>query len=202
MERQLDPPGLEEWEPWHPKEVFSLLHSVEAPWHIAGGWALDLWHGFETRSHEDIEIAVLRNDFNTFRCALKGMHLFCAGSGQVQCLPPRADPPESVHQLWCLDPEARRWRLDIMLEPGTTDEWVFRRDSSVRRQRPDMIGRTIEGIPFLNPAGVLLFKAKHIRGKDELDFENAVGKLDDTERIWLRNALNHAHSGHKWISGL
>jgi hypothetical protein len=52
---QLDPPGLEAWEPWHPDEVFSLLNAVDAPWHIAGGWALDLWHGFETRGREDKE---------------------------------------------------------------------------------------------------------------------------------------------------
>jgi hypothetical protein len=199
---QYDPSGFETWEPWHPEEVFSLLHSVEAPWHIAGGWALDLWLGYESRSHEDIEIVVLRNDFNVFRRPLRGMHFFCAGGGQVQFLPSAALPPESIHQVWCLDARTRRWKLDIMLEPGTAEKWIFRRDSSIRRRRSDMIGRTNEGLPFLKPAGVLLFKAKHLRGKDKRDFENALGKLDAEERGWLKTALPHAHPGHEWIARL
>jgi hypothetical protein len=202
MERQLDPPGLDAWEPWHPDEVFRLLRSVDVPWCVAGGWALDLWHGFETRSHEDIEIAVLRDDFDAFRRALRAMHFFCAGGGQVQFLPPAALPPESIHQVWCLDAQSRRWKLDIMLEPGTAEEWIFRRGSSIRRRRSDMIGWTIEDLPFLKPAGVLLFKAKHLRGKDERDFENALGKLDAKERGWLKTALTHAHPGHEWIARL
>jgi hypothetical protein len=197
--RKLDPPSLEAWEPWHPNEIFNLLHSADVPWCVAGGWALDLWHGIETRGHEDIEIAILRNDFNAFRRALEEMQFFCAGNGHVQRLAPSADPPESIHQLWCLDAEARRWRLDIMLEPGTGDEWVFRRDNSIRRQRSDMIGQTDDGLPYLKPAGVLLFNAKHRRGKDELDFENALRKLDAEERGWLKTALNRAHLGHEWI---
>jgi Aminoglycoside-2''-adenylyltransferase len=200
--RQLDPPGLEAWEPWHPNEVFSLLDPVEAPWHFAGGWAVDLWLGFQTRSHEDIEIAILRDDFNAFRRALDGVHFFCAGSGQLQYLPTVALPPESIHQVWCLEAQTRRWKLDIMLEPGTAEEWIFRRDSSIRRRRTDVIGRTDEGMPYLKPAGVLLFKTKHLRGKDELDFENALGKLEAEERDWLRTALNHAHPGHEWIARL
>jgi hypothetical protein len=199
MNSRLNALGLEAWEPWHPDEVFERLHPVDVPWHFAGGWALDLWRGFETRSHEDIEIAILRNDFSDLRQALEGMHFFCAASGQVQYLPTAALPPESIHQVWCLDAQTRRWKLDIMLEPGTAEEWIFRRDNSIRRRRSDMIGRTGRGIAFLKPAGVLLFKAKHLRGKDELDFENALGKLDAEERAWLKTALNHAHPGHGWI---
>jgi hypothetical protein len=132
--------------------------------------------------------------------ALDGVHFFCAGSGQLQYLPTVALPLESIHQVWCLEAQTRRWKLDIMLEPGTAEEWTFRRDSSIRRQRPDMIGRTDEGMPNLKPAGVLLFKTKHLRGKDELDFENALGKLGAEERAWLKTALNHSHPRHGWIS--
>ena len=31
-------------------------------WFFAGGWAIDLFLGKETRKHSDIEIAILRND--------------------------------------------------------------------------------------------------------------------------------------------
>jgi hypothetical protein len=200
MGEPLDPPGLNAWSPLHPNELFQRLRGVEAPWHMAGGWALDLWHGFETRRHEDIEIAIIRSDFAAIRQALADMQFFCADGGQVRYLPADEEPPGAIHQVWCLDAKTRRWTLDIMLEPGTVDEWVFRRDKSICRLRSDMVGRTSDGLPFLKPAGVLLFKAKDLRGKDETDFENAVGKLDAEERAWLKAALGHAHRGHDWIS--
>jgi hypothetical protein len=202
MGQELDAPGLEAWKPWHPNEVFSFLHAVDAPWHIAGGWALDLWHGFETRNHEDIEIAVIRSDFSAFRRAFAEMQFFCAGSGRVQHLAADAEPLGAVHQVWCLDNTMRQWKLDIMLEPGTADEWVFRRDRRISRRRSDLIGQTSDGLPYLRPAGVLLFKAKNLRGKDELDFENAAGKLEAEERSWLKTALTNAHPGHEWIARL
>ena len=202
MDRPIDPPGLEAWQPFHPDELFRRLRGIGAPWHVAGGWALDLWHGFETRSHEDIEIAVLRNDFGSFRRALAEMTFFCAGGGQLHHLPSDADAPQSIHQVWCLDADSRRWKLDIMFESGTADEWVFRRDQRICRRRSDMVGRTKDGLPFLNPAGVLLFKAKHRRAKDQRDFENVIGTLDESERDWLRTALGHAHPGHEWIARL
>ncbi len=202
MEEQPDPPGLEDWDPWHPNELFLRLQTVEAPWYVAGGWALDLWHGFETRRHEDIEIAVLRSDFGAFRRKLPEMQFFCAGGGQFHRLTPGFEPPDSVHQVWCLDARTRRWKLDIMLEQGTVEKWVFRRNDEIWRPRSEMIGKTSDGLPFLNPAGVLLFKAKQQRAKDELDFARAVGKLAGGDRRWLRAALERAHPGHEWISQL
>ena len=202
MREKHDPPGVEDWDPWHPNELFLRMQTVDAPWHVAGGWALDLWHGIETRRHEDVEIAILRSGFGIFPRALPGMHLFCASGGELHHLPPDAEPPESIHQVWCLDAKTRRWKLDIMLEPGTPEQWVFRRDGRILRRRADMIGRTAGGVPFLKPAGVLLFKAKHRRPKDELDFAKAVGKLERGDRRWLRAALERAHPGHDWISQL
>jgi hypothetical protein len=50
------------WSPWHPRELAQRLEGMSKPWCIVGGWALDLWHGHETRAHEDIEFTVLRGD--------------------------------------------------------------------------------------------------------------------------------------------
>jgi hypothetical protein len=55
-------PQLPTWEPLTPEQVAQLLRGVEIPWWIAGGWALDLFMGRQTRAHNDIEISVFRGD--------------------------------------------------------------------------------------------------------------------------------------------
>ena len=39
-----------------------VLHSLRRPWFVAGGWAIDLFLGRETRNHQDIDIAIFRED--------------------------------------------------------------------------------------------------------------------------------------------
>src|SRR3989475_11147798 len=43
-------------------EVARLMRGFPRPWYIAGGWAIDIFLGRETREHDDIDVAVLRND--------------------------------------------------------------------------------------------------------------------------------------------
>jgi hypothetical protein len=35
---------------------------MRPPWWIAGGWALDLFLGYQTRGHGDLDVGVLRCD--------------------------------------------------------------------------------------------------------------------------------------------
>jgi hypothetical protein len=37
------------------KRVQAVMAAFQFPWFIAGGWALDLYIGRETREHDDIE---------------------------------------------------------------------------------------------------------------------------------------------------
>src|ERR1700743_545650 len=85
-----DPPGIDAWVPWSPREVATQFAALDVPWCVAGGWALDLWHGRMTREHEDIEIAMPRRHFATVRAALAGLELFVAGNSEVTYLPPSA----------------------------------------------------------------------------------------------------------------
>ncbi len=41
------------------KYVSNIMSDFKQPWFFAGGWAIDLFLGKETRIHEDIEIGVL-----------------------------------------------------------------------------------------------------------------------------------------------
>jgi hypothetical protein len=155
-----------------------------------------------TRAHEDLEIAVLRADLASVRRALSGFELFVVGDGEVRALPPGAQPPDSKHQNWVLDTAADVWRMDVMLEPGDIDTWIFRRDESIHAPRAFMIDKTDDAIPFRGPHGALLYKANATRPKDEADFSAVLPKLTPSARHWLSNAIQRAHPGHPWIEQL
>jgi hypothetical protein len=122
--------------------------------------------------------------------------------GQISLLPDDTVPDPSIAQIWCWDIAANRWRVDIMIEPGTPETWVCKRDHTISRPRNEIVRHSPAGIPYLGPAAILLLKAKHQRPKDEADFELALPILDETERAWLKQSLAKLHLDHVWIETL
>ena len=194
----MTPPDLDAWSPWRPAELAARLAGAPVPWAVAGGWALDLWHGRQTRAHEDIEFAVPRTDFPLIRPYLADMRLYEAADGTVAEL----DGEPSARQIWVLDPVAHRWRTDIFLEPGDGTTWVSHRDPRITRPYPEAVARTADGVPYLRPELVLFTKAKHRRDKDEADLALALPALGPPARRWLADALDLAHPGHVWRARL
>lgn len=169
---------------------------------MVGGWALDLWHGEETRLHEDIEFAVLRQHLPQFREKLAGVMIHAVDDGRITPLAPHDTPAPETGQFWCRDEAAGCWRADMMIDPGTPEMWVCKRDPSIRRPRAQMVRRSTQGVPYLAPQAVLLLKAKYQRPKDEQDFEAALPRLSPDERSQLGQWLEHLHPGHVWSARL
>ncbi len=200
-ETRWDGPGLDAWDAWRPERVAELLAGTTVPWCVVGGWAIDLYLGRETRTHEDLEIAIPRHGFSTLRTHLAGYRLHEVNDGSVRALADDESPSADAHQNWVLDVDADAWRMDVMLEPSDADTWRFRRDPHVQAPRARMVGYR-DRIPYLRPEGVLLFKAKAVREKDERDFAACLAVLDDNSRGWLAAALARVHHGHHWIEQL
>jgi hypothetical protein len=174
---------------------------VDVPWCVVGGWAIDLFLGTTTRSHDDLEIAVPRPGFGAIRARLHDCVHHAVGDGEVRRLDDDALPPPHRHQVWVLDPRANEWRVDVMLEPGDDETWVFRRDARVRAVLADV--RSVrDGVPYLAPEAVLLFKAKYLRAKDEADFAACRPHMTAGARGWLAAALSIVHPSHRWIAQL
>jgi hypothetical protein len=198
-----DGPPLEAWKPWTPGECARVLAAYSLPWCVVGGWAVDLSIGRETRFHEDLEIAIPRDDFPVIRTHFEraGYVLHEVGDGEVRRLDANTQRNPEKHQNWVMDPSTYEWRVDVMLEAGDPTTWVFRRDERIRAPRAFMEGRA-NGVPYLKAHGVLIYKAKYMRPKDEADFAIAAPLLSAAERAWLIEALSLAHPGHAWIGQL
>jgi hypothetical protein len=186
-----DPP----WDAWHPRDVAERLRGVSTPWWVVAGWAIDLFRGEQTREHEDLEIAVPQDGFGEIRATLSDYEVDVVGAGRIWPLDSAAF--DIMHQTWVRD--AGIYRLDIFREPHDGEVWICRRDETIREPMPRIVRRTPDGIPYLVPEIVLLFKAKWTREKDETDLRGALPLMSGEQRSWLRAALARVHPGHPWL---
>jgi hypothetical protein len=72
------------------KEVLAaiapLMRGFNAPWCVAGGWALDLFLGRITRPHGDLELAIFRQDQHLLRQHLRDWIFQKVVAGAPPCL--------------------------------------------------------------------------------------------------------------------
>jgi hypothetical protein len=104
-------------------------------------------------------------------------------------------PPKVASRLAGVDVPwafAAGWALELFLkEKGGVGS---------REHEAEAIRRTNDGLPYLAPEIVLLFKARWSRPKDEDDLNRVLPLLDAPARRWLRQALERVHPGHAWIA--
>lgn len=172
------------------------------PWFIAGGWAIDLYLGRMTRTHADIEIAILRRDQVALHAYFHDWLWQKASAGQfVPWL--RAERLElPVHELYCFNARAEPQQLEILLNEAHGSEWVYRRDTSISRPLAQCYLTTGADINFLTPEIVLLYKSKQPRAKDEQDFAAVAPRLEPERRQWLRGAIATCAPAHRWLNRL
>jgi hypothetical protein len=191
-----------DWEPWCPVEAATRLESVTAPWAVAAGWAIDLFLGCERREHQDLEIAVPAERFAEVVPALSELELYVVGPATVEPLARAGHLLDTHHQTWGLDRLPNRWRIDVFREPSDGDQWVNRRDERIRLPYAEVVERSADGIPYVRPEIVLLFKAKAARPKDESDLAAVLPHLDPSRRRLLRTWIELVHPGHFWLADL
>ena len=200
------PEALGEWEPLSVEAVTELLRGIDARWWIAGGWALDLHLGRQTRPHHDIDVLVLREDLPGVRERLRGWDLHAAdppGAGRLRPWPGPERLPAALHDIWCRQTPSSPWALQLMVDDTEGADWLYRRDSRIRRPVAGLHGpASTPGRPVLAPEVQLLYKSRTPRPKDVDDFSALVGALDDGRRDWLRRALSTVGPGHAWLDRL
>ncbi len=195
------------WRPATPTDAGEILNAVQAPWWIAGGWAIDLFLGCETRTHQDLDVGVRRVDAVPVMETLRSWEFFEAHQGMLHRIARGEQPRPEVNSLWGRPVNEREWVLELMLDESGTDErgneeWVFRRGPSIRRPFAGAIRRTRDGTPYLAPEIQLLYKARDLRARDQADFERACALLGGSAARWLRACLERLYPRHPWLTAL
>jgi aminoglycoside-2''-adenylyltransferase len=175
--------------------AFSMMTNFDAPWGIAGGWAIDLFIGHQSRPHIDIDIAVMRADQQQLRSQLSGRVEKVVEHRRAKWSPTEVLdlPVHEIHVTW-----GDGYQVELLLNEQDKEarEWVFRRDWRIRR--PLAATFTTSGVPHLSPEIVLLYKAKAPSPKDDADFHAALPHLREDQCLWLREALDVTAPGHRW----
>lgn len=188
-------PELGPWKPLGLEETAALFEGADFRWWISGGIALELHLGRTWREHEDADVGITRRDVPELSVYLAGRDIHIAANGILS--PWRGhEPLAELHQnnLWCRRSSTEPWALDVTVGDGDEEEWVFRRDPSVRIPWSEAVLSGPDDIPYLAPELQLLFKSQHVRAKDELDAKIVIAELSWSQREWLHLHLPIAHS--------
>ena len=189
------------WQALHPNEVKQLLKDLAIPWWIAGGWAIDLFVGNQTREHLDIDVLILRKDQFIIKDYLSDWLLYKTNQPGLLLWDKREFLEIGVNSIWCKKDEQSPWLMEIMFLDSEDDEWFYRREPKIREPINQIGNITKDNIPYLLPEIQILFKAKrHSEVKNEQDFQNALPLLSEQQKHWLIKSLNiEFPNGHIWI---
>lgn len=194
----------DKWEPLSVEAAVELMSGLCVPWWIAGGWAIDLFLGRQTRSHEDTDVLIRRDDQMEVQAYLSDWDLHKTQQPGLRPWAPGEFLDRPVDDIWCRRTPDSPWSLQLMLLDTDGDLWVFKRDPEIRGPLASLGRRTEAGVPYLSPEIQLLYKARpQPLEKDQSDFELAMPCLSRSTRTWLLRCLEKRFpNGHAWITRL
>jgi hypothetical protein len=190
------------WRAISPSEATAWLAPLSVRWWFAGGWAIDLHAGAQSRPHADLDVGILRRDVREVLAVFSSWDVYAAEAGSLTRLNAGALPRSSVNSLWCRPAGTTEWLVEFLLDDAMEDEWVFRRQPDIRRQLASIVRHTPERLAYLAPEIQLLYKSRKSRARDEADFRLLAPLLDDNARDWLSDALARTDPCHAWIADL
>jgi len=179
------------------KYINNVMSGFNKNWFFAGGWAIDLFLGKETRDHHDIEIGIFREDqiklkqfLSTwnFKKVFKGK--FISWDDEYLELP--------IHEILATN-NANYFELEILLNECDAESWKFRRNLKISYPLQSIIMYFETGLPYLAPEIVLLYKVRNTREKDHKDFLSIKDCLKSNQQNWLRQVIKIHEPQHEWL---
>ena len=185
--------------------IASELKALACQWCISSGWALDLFLGEVSRLHYDVDVNLARADQLILQRYMldHGWQWLTPFERRLEPWPPRMRLADPRHQAHAHRDGAF---IDFLLTDIEHGVWHYRRAPMIIRSVERMSLTTSDGIPYLAPELVLLFKSKNTSGrersKDQMDFERVYTHLEPERRAWLRWALIATEATHPWLEQL
>ncbi|MBQ8800155.1 MAG: hypothetical protein IJZ55_11385 [Lachnospiraceae bacterium] len=208
------------------EEANTLLQGQDFSYAICGGFALDLFLGYESRVHGDIDVLAFWEDREKIIIFMqsKGFCVFeMLGGGKVHRITDIRTQEKLRKNIFCCTKDCELVRLydteeqdvfyfdfqhiglsklnyiEFLFNEKTEDEFVYVRDNRVKRELEKALLKK-DGIPYLSPELCLLFKSTDIEREGyQQDFELTVERLNGEQRAWFEKTIDMLYpEGHKW----
>jgi hypothetical protein len=189
------------WEALDPAGVAALMAGFPRPWWLVGGWAIEAFTGVP-REHEDVDLSILACDVPALREHVgDAWHLWSQDGGTLRPLDDRFPEVLNVEsQIWIRRSAQDPWVVDLPLTPDRDGLWTNKKLPGHVAPVEDVTWVAADGIRYLNPEIVLMFKARLERPKDDRDLARTWPLLDEPARAWLREAVAQLFPEHRWLA--
>lgn len=173
------------------QEQLYPLARLPCQWHIAGGWAIDLFLGRVTRPHHDIDICLARHDQLLLQDYFPNCSFTCVENSHERPWAKNEFLEKPIHEIWM---RGDNYALEFLLDDIVDGQWFSRRDHAVRLPLDQAVLQSAAtGISFAAPQVALYFKAKKARDKDTADFLSCLPLLSPAQKAWLLDTIRRDH---------
>jgi len=174
------------WRALTPAELAELMDGMKAPWWLAGGHAIEAFTGV-SRPHEDADMGFFGRDLPELRRHFDGRyHLWSVHGTTFRPLTDEQPEPLDLRsQIWIREHAQASWLVDGLITPDVDGRWLSKRDPEHVADLDEVTWLDGDGVRYLDPEIVLLFKAAGDRRKDRRDLEVAWPLLDQEKQEWL-----------------
>lgn len=176
------------------------LQSAPFMWFVAGGWALDLYLGKQTRYHSDIDLGIFRSEQLALQQFLSGWSFTKSVNGEVSEWRSGERLSLPIHEIHANSSSGGA--VEFLIAEGSDSHWIYRRDPTIIMPISSAVLALKTGMRVLAPEIVLLFKSKNPREHDQADFESVRSHLSKRQAQWLLGAINRADKDHSWTAKL
>lgn len=208
-------------------DLSQFLTPLHVMWFLSGGWAIDYHLERITRERCDLDISVPVSDRRA--C----IEFFLRHDWQVEgklgdgfkTLHKLSDYQDEIHYFWSFpkdvdfigeyidDKDNRRIAynrkvqekldfIEVFFDRIESQHLICRRNPRVKGHVDQAVLQR-DGLRYLAPEWVLLFKSNRLSEKNLQDFDSAIGSLDMHTLMWLVQSLSLVYGdSHPWLEQL
>ncbi len=210
------------------KQSNDLLRHGNFEYTFCGGQAIDLFLGYETRVHGDIDVCAYWNERDKviqFMQSQGFMVYEMLGGGRAHRITDISNQMKAKRNIFCFKEDCPLVRLyphdendcccieflhigqtefdfiEFLFNNRSETQFEYARNRDIKREYEKAV-LYADGVPYLAPEICLLYKSTDTEREGyQRDFELAYTSMNPEQRAWLQNALKRLYpQGHKWIS--
>ena len=189
--------------PFDPPRLADFIAGFPRPWWIVGGWSIEAFTG-APREHEDVDVSILACDVPALREHVERTSGTCGATPAARCgRSTTGSPSRSTPRARSGSAAAPRipWVIDLPITPDRDGLWTNKRMPDHVAPLEDVTWVADDGIRYLNPEIVLLYKAGSSADARTTATSTAAWPLLSAGRArWLRDSVARLYPDHAWLA--